>query len=249
LLNFKIFKKPKLEIDPLKEIVAKIRDGDKDLNEKFINDYKPFISHSVSKVLGRFINPDDSEEFSIGLIAFNEAIKSYDEGSNRNFLSFADQVINRRVIDFLRKQSRTKNEYPFTYFENEENNHFEEKYLVSQTRVDNVEVEEEIFAFKDELFKHGITLASLVQCAPKHKDSKQLCMSLARLIAENQSLYDKFKKTGNIPMTELMKVTDVYHGTVERNRKYIIAMIVIMKSKMEILQGYIKDVEKGGKRA
>lgn len=248
MLNLKFFKKPKLENDPVKEIIAKIRDGDKELKEKFIYDYKPFITHSVSKVTGKFVNPNESEEFSIGLIAFNEAINSFDETKNRNFLNFADQVIGRRVIDYLRKQSKTRQEYPFTYFESEENSGFEEKFLKLENYNDNIEVEEEIFAFKDELAKHGISLTSLVSCAPKHKDSKQMCIKLARIIAENQNFYDRFKKTGNIPMTELLKITDVYHGTIERNRKYIIAMIIIMRSKLEILQGYIRNVEKGGMR-
>ncbi|MDP4181351.1 MAG: RNA polymerase sigma-I factor [Bacillota bacterium] len=249
MLNIKFFKKQKLENDPLIDIILKIRQGDTSLKDKIISDYRPFIIQSVSRVVGRYIDPLNSEEFSVGLMAFNEAISCFDEKQNRNFLNFADQVIRRRVIDYMRKNSKLSMEVPFTYFENNDNGSFEEKYLKVdyQTNTDNVEVEEEINAFKNELMSYGISLLTLASCAPKHKDSKQLCIKIARLIAENHELYDKFKRTGNIPMNDLMKITDVYHGTVERNRKYIIAMILIIKSKLEILQGYVRDVEGGGR--
>ncbi|HEY9061148.1 MAG TPA: RNA polymerase sigma-I factor [Pseudobacteroides sp.] len=249
MFNIKFFKKQKQENDPLRDIIAKIHRGDFALKEKFISDYRPFILQSVSRVTGRYIDPANSEEYSVGLMAFDEAINCYDENQSRNFLNFSDQVIRRRIIDFLRKNSKAQVEYPFTYFESEENNNFEEKYLKVDydTSTDNVEVEEEIIAFKRELMRFNISLSSLASCAPKHKDSKQLCIKLARLIADNQLLYDKFMRTGNIPITDLMKITKVYHGTVERNRKFIIAMVLIIKSNLNILQGYVRDVEGGGR--
>ncbi len=45
------------------------------------------------------------EELSIALMAFNEAIDGYDT-SKGSFLSFAKLVINRRLIDYLRKKTK-----------------------------------------------------------------------------------------------------------------------------------------------
>lgn len=245
-LNF--FKKHKHGEDSVRDIIDRIRDGDSLLKEKFISDYKPFILQSVSKVTGRYVEVENSEEFSVGLLAFDEAIRCFDGGKNRNFLSFSSQVINRRVIDYIRKNSRNKNVLPFTYFENAENGSFEEKYLTvdSDEQLCHIEIEEEIYLFKEELKRFGISLFDLASCAPKHKDSKQLCIRVARLIAENRDLYDRFFKTKNIPMTDLLKVANVYHGTIERNRKFIIAMALIINSGMDVLKGYVKDIEKGG---
>ena len=249
MLNLKFFKKQRQENDPLRDIIIKIRNGDHTLKEKLISDYRPFILQSVSKVTGKYADPVNSEESSVGLMPFDEAINCYDESQSRNFLNFSDEVIRRRVIDFLRKSSKSQVEYPFTYFENEENNNFEEKHLKVDygTPTDNVEVEEEIISFKRDLMRFNISLYSLASSAPKHKDSKQLCIKLARIVADNQALYDRFMRTGNIPITELTKITNVYHGTVERNRKFIIAMILILKSNLNILQSYIRDVEGGGR--
>lgn len=248
MLNLKFLKKQKLEEDPLKDTINKIKQGDFLLKEKFISDYRPFILQSVSRVTGRYVEVENSEEYSVGLLAFDEAIRCFDDSKNRNFLNFSAQVINRRVIDYIRKNSKNKNVLPFTYFEADENNNFEEKYL----RVDpdeqlcNVEIEEEILLFKDELKKFGISLTDLATCAPKHRDSKQLCIKIAKLIVENRELFERFKRTRNIPMTDLLKVANVYHGTIERNRKFIIAMTLIIQSGLEVLKGYVKDVEEGG---
>ncbi len=248
MLNLKFLKKQKTGEDSVRDIIDKIRQGDFLLKEKLISDYKPFILQSVSKVTGRFVEVENSEEFSVGLLAFDEAIRCFDQSKNRNFLSFSSQVINRRVIDYLRKNNKNKNVLPFTYFENDENDNFEEKYLSvdSHEQLCNIEIEEEIHMFKEELKKFGISLADLASCAPKHRDSKQLCIKIARIIVENGNLYERFARTRNIPMTDLLKVANVYHGTVERNRKYIIAMVLIIKSGMDVLKSYVKDVEKGG---
>ena len=45
------------------------------MNE-LIDSYKPFIAKTVSSVCKRYIHESD-DEFSIGLIAFNEAIQKY----------------------------------------------------------------------------------------------------------------------------------------------------------------------------
>jgi len=42
-----------------------------------------------------------SDEYSIALIAFNEAIESYDLDKKTKFVSFSKQVIKRRLIDYL----------------------------------------------------------------------------------------------------------------------------------------------------
>jgi RNA polymerase sigma factor len=244
LLSLNFFKKHKQGEDSVRNIIDRIKEGDLLLKEKFISDYKPFILQSVSKLTGSYVDIEKSEEFSVGLLAFDEALRCFDRSKNRNFLSFSSQVINRRVIDYIRINSKNKNVLPFTYFENDENNSFEEKYLAvdSCEKLYNIEIEEEIYLFKEELKRFGISLLDLAYCAPKHKDSKQLCIRVARLIAENRDLYERFIKTKNIPMTDLLKVANVYHGTIERNRKFIIAMSLIINSRMDILKGYVKDV-------
>ena len=90
-----------------KDILKQIKDGDNLLKEKFIEDYKPFIIKTVSRVTGKYVQIENSEEYSIGLIAFNEAIETFDEHKNPSFLNFCKQVIKRRIIDYIRKNKKT----------------------------------------------------------------------------------------------------------------------------------------------
>lgn len=238
----------KREPDSVEDILAEIRNGNRLLRDQFINDHKPFIVKTLSSVLGKFIETENREEYSVGLIAFNEAIESYDNNKNRSFFNFAAQVIRRRVIDYSRSNYKNKNVYPFTYFESDEKNRFEERYLkVEFIQPEIVELQEEILHFTKKLESFGISLEDLVYCAPKHKDSKQLSIKIARLIVENQDLYEKFTRKKNLPVSDLIKLMAVKQKTIERHRKYIIAICLILKSDLDVLKGYVKNAEEGGK--
>ncbi len=81
---------------------------------------------------------------------------------------------------------------------------------------------------------------------PKHKDSKRLCLRIAKIIANDSEMYNKLLKTKNIPMTDLMKLVDVHPVTVERNRKFIIAASLIINSGLEVIKSYLQLAEGGG---
>jgi len=57
-------------------------------------------------VVGRYVAYGQDDELSIALMAFVEAIRSYDV-SKGNFLSFSQNVIKRRIIDYYRKEKNT----------------------------------------------------------------------------------------------------------------------------------------------
>jgi len=74
-------------------IINKIKAGDKLLREEFINSYTPYIIRTVSNLTGKYVDVENSDEFSVGLAAFNEAIDSFDEGKNMFFFKFSTLVI------------------------------------------------------------------------------------------------------------------------------------------------------------
>lgn len=47
-------------------------------------------------------------------------------------------------------------------------------------------------------------------------------------------------------MTDLMKLVDVHHVTVERNRKFIIAVSLIINSGLDVIKSYLQLTEDGG---
>ncbi len=247
-----IFNKSRRKSVYLVEIIKNIKSGDKDLREKFIKDYNPFIIKVVSKSIGTYIDLENSEEYSVGLLAFNEAIDCFDDSKNSGFLSFAETVIKRRIIDYKRKEVKNSKVFPISYYERQDeegNISFENKYFTidPSSQFSNVEMKEEIESFIKRLSSFGINLKDLVNTAPKHIDSKRLSIKIARVLAENKDLSEKLEKKKTIPMTDLMKLVDVNHKTIERNRKFIISVYIILISTLGTLKSYVENVEKGGK--
>ena len=145
-MNFKIpfHAGSQKESDGVNGILAEIKSGNTELKETFIGEYKPFVIKAVFSCTGRRVEIENSEEYSIGLLAFNEAIDSFDFSKNKNFFGFSEQVIKRRLIDYVRKNTETKNKvFPFTYFSDEQNNDFEERYLTSDytNEFNNIEID------------------------------------------------------------------------------------------------------------
>lgn len=228
------------------DILHKIKSGDKFLKDRFISDYRPFIIKSVSKILNnKYIDIENSEEYSIGLIAFNEAIDKYNEDRKCSFKKFSYQVMQRRLIDYRRKNQKSSKVYPFSYFEGDETYDFESKYLVEKNtdHVYNLEIREEFVSFVRKMKDFGITMDDLVKNMPKHRDSRKTCAQIAKHIVEEDSLYDKFNAKKTIPFKYITKYVEVSQRTVERNRKYIIALVLILKSDLEIIKNYIKNLE------
>ena len=52
------------------------------------------------------------DEASIAMIAFNEAIDAYDDSAGASFLSFAEIVIKRRMVDYFRRKTKRQEEVP-----------------------------------------------------------------------------------------------------------------------------------------
>ncbi len=225
-------------------IVQNIQNGDEELRNIFIESYEPFIAKTVSKTVGGYIVPRDSEAFSVGLSAFNEAIDKFDEQKYFVFLSFSEQVIRRRAIDYIRSNSKESKVLPFTSFE-ENKAEFEEKYLAtgSDDAFEEVEYKEEIKSFEELLKQFDITVEELAECSPKHKDARQSSIRIAKLLEEDEDLFNKMLKKGNIPYKELGKVAAVNKRTIQRNSKFIIAIAIIFKFKFEIFKSYISEYD------
>lgn len=230
------------------EMICKIKDGNNELREQVINDYKHFIISCVSKSMNKYIDIENSEEFSIGLIAFNSAIDNYDESKNTNFLNFAELVIKRRLINYMRKERKNQNTYPFSYFEDSKdsalNKTIERKS--SLLHFDRFEAREEIAIYLKKLSTFGISLDELIKKTPKHKDSRQMLINIAKIMADNDFLYKKLNKKKCIPMKDLMQYTTVNKKTIERNRKYIVATCIAFNSDLEIIKGFLQvNLERG----
>ncbi|MFZ5986508.1 MAG: RNA polymerase sigma-I factor [Bacillota bacterium] len=226
--------------------LKQIKEGNQLLRDEFISNYKPFIAKVTSNALGMYIDSKNSDEFSIALSAFNEAIDKYDLSRNYNFFLFSEQVIKRRLIDYHRRNKNSK-ELPFSYFG--DSTDFNEKYLLfdSYFSFEDVETKDEIISFNKKLLEFGITLTDLVLNVPKHKDSRKLCIGIARTLADDDRLFNELIKNKSIPRSELVKKAKVHSRTIGNNRKYIIALCLILRSNLNLSKRYLDYAMEGGK--
>ena len=236
----------KLSYDVFISTIKEIRGGNDSLRNDFISKYTPFIIRVTSNALGKYVDTRNSDEFSVALSAFNEAINSYDLTKTYNFFLFSEQVIKRRLIDYFRRNKHS-NEFPFSYFG--DNQEFKEECLGSTLDVgyEDVENKEDIENFKQSLNEFGISLMDLMLCVPKHRDSRKLCIKIAKILVEDEFMYQEFLKNKRLPRKELKKKIKVHTRTIGNNRKYIIALCLILKSNLGLSKRYLKHAMEGGK--
>lgn len=227
-------------------IVERIKDGDKKLKEKFIEDYTPFVLKVISSFYTtKKYNLKDTDEYSIGLMAFDEAIEKFDNSKSRRFLKFAEMVIKRRLIDYFRKiSSINKKEIPFSYFNNNNESELEEYlYMYGDCwESDRYELVYDLKDFSEKLENYGLNIKNLPDYLPKHKDSKQMCINIAKKIIENKDIYNKLKTKKYFKMKDLSKLIDVHPKTVERNREFIICLCIILENDYVNFKAYINKI-------
>ncbi|MCX7745447.1 MAG: RNA polymerase sigma-I factor [Clostridia bacterium] len=248
MLKIRFFRKEKDYTESMNDVIKRIQNGDEALREKFIRDFIPFIIKNISQFSGKYVEVENCDEYSIGLSAFNEAINSFNETMRTSFLKFSRQVIRRRLINYVNKNEKSKKTFPFTYFEEYESQDFEEKYLSidSHEQFKSIEINEQMSLFENKLKEFDISFTDLVLNSPKHKDTKVSSIEVARLLSQNNELFHKLLRKKKIPMVDLLKYTDISKKTIERNRKFIIAVTLILKGQFDVLNEFIKDAGKGG---
>lgn len=225
-----------------------IQAGDESLRETFIIRYRPYIAKTASRFSKRYIDPNHDDEFSVALFAFNEAIDHYSDSAGSRFLSFAEKVMTRRLIDYARQEQRHSANMPFSafasdgdadgrYMEQVENAAAMEAY--DQDRVAE-QRSSEIAALSEQLELFGIGFKDLADDSPKHRDSRTTLLNIGIRLAQTPLLFDKMLEKRQLPMKELCSMTKVSRKTVERNRKYIIAVSLIAGGAYPTLRAYIE---------
>ncbi len=212
--------------------------NDKELFESLLNDYRPFIASSASRITGKFIDEHD-DEMSIAIIAFSEAVERY-QPELGNFIAFVNQVIRSRILDDIRRK----------------------KQLLQTTDLDEVEgwqsskagdqvkrggfddpVKLEMDSLNETLEAYGIDLMDLAERSPRHRSTKLNCAAVVRCILEHPAILDELKRSKQMPARSIEKCIAVPVKFIERNRKYIVCLVEILSGEYVYLTEYIRFVK------
>ena len=239
-----LFQKKGTSLDHQVELA---KQGDELTRNDMLKKYQPFIAKSVSEVCKRYIDPAKDDEFSIGLLAFDEAIEAYSEEKGSSFLSFARLVIKRKVIDYIRNEQK----YPTLSSLDEE--YYDEEQMENPSEVaaakDRFQMEteswhrqQEIREFKEQLKQYKMSFEDLIEASPKHRDARESAVQVARLVFEDNDLKQQVLEKGRLPIKGLVDRVEVSKKTLERNRKFIIALVLIFHGDYVYLKDYLKGV-------
>ncbi len=231
--------------------VTRAQQGDRAAREKLLREYLPFVLKVAASASRRYVKIGEDEEVSVALCAFDEAISDFRSSEKASFLTFAEMVIRRRLIDHFRRTARRQHEIPMAGLvaEDEDENESNRVVFLAEVReavrnytlqVEAGERREEILRFKEKLAEFDICFEDLVKNAPKHADTRLRTMGIAMLVYKRPEYRRYLLKRQSLPLKELELEAGVSRKTLERHRKYIIAIALILIGEFTYLREYIK---------
>lgn len=217
--------------------------------DSLIQDYLPFVRSETAKFLKRPVS-DSDDELSIALISFHEAIHNYDE-TKGTFLSLAAMTIRSRLTDYYRKEKRHMGHISMNspvgdtdtemgeLIISEEESHAERIITCDATR-------QEIAELAAQMADFGVSLSDVSDNCPQQERNKAICLRAMQYARENTDILDEFLRTKRLPLAKLSEGSRTVRKTLERHRKYLVALLLICTNGYEIIRGHLKQVLKGG---
>lgn len=244
MLYWCLFRRQTMIYASINDRVEKIKDNGDEIN-RFVEEYKPFIASCTEKFTGKYVIYGENDELSIAMIAFVESIKSFDS-SKGNFLSFAQSVIRKRLIDFYRKEKKHMNLISLNgYYLEENRNNIDFSEEEALNKYNNNEISEyrrlEIEELQKELLQWGITFNDLVRSSPKHASTKEICKKIIKLVISRPEFVHCIKVKKYLPVIDIEKNLKISRKKIERLRKYIITVVVIITGDYQYIREYVRD--------
>ena len=213
----------------------------------FLLELEPYILKCASRTAKRYISKSD-DEWAVSLEGLYQAVQqySYDKG---NFLGFAKMMIQRRLIDYFRTQSKYHGEIsvgPSAFSgEMDEEETLSVKFPIPIVNVLENALKDEIEAANAQFAAYGFSFYDLIQCSPKAKKTRDACYAAVTYVVANPILVYEMQRTKALPLKIIVEDARIPRKILERHRKYIIAAIEIAIGDYPYLSEYIQP-NKGG---
>lgn len=203
---------------------------------EFIEEHFPFIIKSISKVTKRYVSIENDEEFSIGILAFHEAMKKHSEDKGP-FLPFANLVISSRIKNYLLKENKHRLD-PSLESLKEEGIEFSEEML--NPIEDRSHLKDEIKNLKLHISEFGFDFEDLVDDSPKHKKTRENAINLSKKVSEEKPLVDFMYEKKRLPIKRISLQFNVTEKIIKGSKRFIITVIIIFDKSYRNLKLWIK---------
>ncbi len=226
---------------------ALLAKGSSTAADALIRDYLPFIRAQAAKATGRLITEQD-DEMSIAMIAFHEAIESFSK-SRGAFLAYASLVIRRKLIDYYRKERRHLGHGSLDAPLKKEDDGGASLADVLPDGEDAAEAPAlrdatrlEIAELSAQLSDFGLSLSDIADNCPKQQRTLAACAQALAYARQNTQLIAELKRSKKLPLSALSEGSGVERKTLERHRRYIMALMLLYSNGYRLIRGHLKQV-------
>ncbi len=220
--------------------------------DTLIGQYLPFIRSEAVKTAG--YHPAEADDaLSIAMFAFYEAIQSYRPNKGA-FLKLASLAIRSRLIDYRRKQRRHQGSLSLDMPADHEDertlgDQMPDSRADLQVQQDRIDAGNEIRHYACQLAEFDLDLSDISKNCPKQDRTLNACMKALAYAKEEPSLLVQMLQTKKLPIAQLAQGAQVEKKTLERHRKYMIAILLAYTNGFEIIRGHLKMLKRKGEIA
>ena len=214
--------------------------------DDFIRQYMGFIRSETVKFIHTAPENGHEDELSIAMLAFYEAVLSYEKHRGA-FLPYASRAIKNRLIDYYRKEKRHENVISLHAPAAEEEggslldvlpDRRDEMAALEQREAGRKEIQE----FGDRLAEFGVTISDVADNCPRQSRTLEACHRVLAFVRKHPELLNRFLQTRRLPVNELALGSGTDRKTMERHRKYLVAVLLAFTNGYEIIRGHLCQI-------
>lgn len=213
--------------------------------ERLIEDFKPFLHARVSKYSYCIDAYRHEDVFSVAMMAFYEAVQSYDADKG-HFFPFVNRVVCNRIVDCIRKEYISERTQTVPLENDGRDEQFGQSATINKISIHTYEraskhelLVEEIEQFKAELSTWEITMADLVKHSPKHQKLREAYREVVSIVLQNPDIIQTIQLKRYFPVKAVAEITKLPLKKLERARTFIIASLIIKMGDYDYLSDYV----------
>ena len=196
--------------------------------DEFIDKHMPFVIKCVSDFTNRYVEMENSEELSIALEAFHQAIQTYQEDKG-SFFSFARKVIHNKLVDYTRKNSKVvvlelkDQEYTTTFEE-------------------NTILKHELEYYESVLLTYGISFEQLISKGPKHQETRKKIFALAKAISQKREFVQVLLNKNRLPITDISREYHISKRVIKSHKIMLMAVTLAYHNNIHCVIKWVENI-------
>ena len=233
-------------MNEVQDLVGRVQAArtDPEAADALIRQYMGFIRAETAKFIKRAPIGGQDEELSIAMLAFYEAILGYEQNRGA-FLSYASRGIRNRMIDHYRKEKKHAKVISLHAPLQDEDDDISKLDRLEDPKNEieashrRAAAREEIEEFERQLGEFGITFSEVADNCPRQGRTLASCQKVLAAAKLHPEIFDILLESKKLPISSLAEKSGTDKKTLERHRKYLIAVLLAFTNGYEIIRGHL----------